>query len=228
MLFIGLPCLNNVLHVQVCKSLIELKSEMDFHLETISFDSLIPRARDYLVHLFLQDPKYDKFMFIDNDICFNAKDVVNLYNDSNDIVCGGYPKKKLDVELIRKRVLENPDNPNDILSQVSRLAVNVNLNSTFIPSSNYIELLDAPTGFLMISRNVFTTIINNNSVEFYKSDIKSYFSEKQIANFFNIQIENGRLLSEDYYFSRLCQNNGFKILMNLKIYLKHIGHYIYK
>ena len=228
MLFIAIPCLSNVLHVQVCKALVELRSHMDFHLETISFDSLIPRARDYLVHIFLQNPEYDKLMFIDNDIVFNAKDIITLYNDDNDIICGGYPKKKLDVNLIRQRVQENPENPNNILSHVSRLAVNINLNSTYIPSSNYIELLDAPTGFLMINRNVFTTIINNKSVGFYKSDINAYNTFEPIANFFNIQIENERLLSEDYYFSRLCQKNGFKIFMHVKIHLHHIGHYVYR
>lgn len=227
MLFIAIPCLNNVIHSQVCKSLIELRTHIDFHIETISFDSLIPRARDYLVHLFLQKKECDKLLFIDNDIVFSAADVLKLYNDPNDIICGGYPKKKLDTQLIRSRVLENSDNPDDILKQVSRLAINVNLNCTFNPESNYIELLDAPTGFLMCHRNVFDTLITNNSVQFYKSDIKAYCSHSKIANFFNISIENGRLLSEDYWFSRLCQKNGFVILMHIKIHLKHIGNYIY-
>lgn len=227
MLFIAIPCLNNVIHSQVCKSLIELKSHMDFHIETISFDSLIPRARDYLVHLFLQKKECDKILFIDSDIVFSASDVIKLYNDSNEIVCGGYPKKKLDPALIRSRVLENSDDPNEILKQVSRLAINVNLNSRFNPESNYLELTDAPTGFLMCHRNVFDTLMKNDAVEYYYSDIQAYSTATKIGNFFNISVENGRLLSEDYWFSRLCQNNGFVILMHLKIYLKHIGNYIY-
>lgn len=228
MLCIAIPCLTNAIHVQTCKALIELRSVLEFELETISFDSLIPRARDYLVHRFLKNKKYDKILFLDSDIVFSPHDVLALYSQTEkDIVCAGYPKKRIDPSLVRKRVLENPVNENDILTRVSKLAVNIDLESKFSFESNYIKLKDAPTGFLMINRNVFETIIEKKGVNCYHSDILSYSSQDPIANFFTIEIENGRLLSEDYSFSRLCQKHGFTIFMNMKIYLKHIGTYVY-
>ena len=65
---------------------------------TSSNESLIPRARNYSVDLFLQsDCEY--FMFIDADIGFGFKDVLNLLylcnEDKYSIIAGTYPKKEI-------------------------------------------------------------------------------------------------------------------------------------
>lgn len=213
MLLIACPCYANQMFYQCANSLIQLKSIMDFDIEFVGFDSLIPRARNFLTHKFLSNPKYDKLLFLDVDIQFNPNDVLKLYEDERNIVCGAYPKKKLDKGLITKNVVSSKDP----LINASKLAINRhNTENT---------LKEAPTGFLMIHRSVFDNL--KEHVDYYFSDISAYKTCSKIYNFFNPFVHNNRYLSEDYAFSHLCTEHGYTIYIDNDIKLKHIGTYIY-
>ena len=217
MLLIACPCYNNQMYYQCAKSLLELKDLIDFDIQFIGFDSLIPRARNYLAHIFMSNDKYDKLFFLDVDIQFNPKDIVALYNHPDKIICGAYPKKKLERSIITKNVLLNKDP----LANASKLAINVSNTK-----ENIQQIDEAPTGFLMIHKDVFEFL--KNHVDFYFSDISAYQSQNKIYNFFSPFVHKNRYLSEDYAFSHLCRKHNFKITLLKDIKLKHIGTYIYK
>ena len=51
-------------------------------------ESLIPRARNYLVDNFIRDEKFQYFLFIDADIEFDPMDVLALMQLQKDVICG--------------------------------------------------------------------------------------------------------------------------------------------
>ena len=77
-------------------------------------ESLIQRARNYLVDEFLRSD-CTHMMFIDADIGFNAMDVIAMLVLDKDIIGAPYPKKTIKWENIKKAILEydiNQENNN--------------------------------------------------------------------------------------------------------------------
>ncbi len=71
-------------------------------------ESLITRARNYLVDEFLRAEEFTHLMFIDSDINFNPKDVLSLavlsQQEDKPIIGGPYGKKCIAWERIRTAV----------------------------------------------------------------------------------------------------------------------------
>ncbi len=76
--------------LMVCKVLTKQGVEWDYI--TLSGDQFIGRARDRLVHTFLQYD-YTDLVFVDSDIAFTPDSFIKLLNHDVDVVCGDYRKK---------------------------------------------------------------------------------------------------------------------------------------
>ena len=76
---------------------------MDIRFFYLFNESLITRARNYLVDEFLRSP-YTHLMFIDSDIHFNPNDVLTLAALDKDIIGAPYPKKCIAWEKVRNAV----------------------------------------------------------------------------------------------------------------------------
>ena len=219
-IMIACPCYGSKIYTQCTSSLLKLQRHVDFVFETITFESLIPRARNALVAKFLSSD-CDTLLFLDADIAFEPKDVIKLLESDKLVVCGMYPKKKLETSIIKNNLLEGKE---DILTNGSKLAINIHPEAKV--TEQELLLLDAPTGFMCIKREVFTKLISSNQIESYKNDIKGY-PFQDIYNFFCVGVLDHRYLSEDYWFCRLCQKNDIPVYGNVKVILKHIGTYVY-
>ena len=94
------------LYSKACADLSTLatKYEMDVKYFYLFNESLIPRARNYLVDEFIRDEKYTHLMFIDADIHFDPNDVLTLAALDKDIIGGPYPKKCIAWEQVRNAV----------------------------------------------------------------------------------------------------------------------------
>jgi len=89
------------MYTKACTDLAKIGAQygMDINFFYLFNESLIQRARNYLVDSFLRSD-YTHLMFIDSDIGFNPHDVISLAalaepDSGYDIVCGPYPKKCL-------------------------------------------------------------------------------------------------------------------------------------
>ena len=67
-------------------------------------ESLITRARNYLVDEFLRAEEFTHLMFIDSDIHFNPNDVLTLAALDKPIIGAPYPKKVIAWEKVRNAV----------------------------------------------------------------------------------------------------------------------------
>ena len=85
---------------------------LNFTLATLSNESLVTRARNTLLAMFLQNPNYTHLLFIDADIGFIPQDVVKLLHRDKDIVTGAYPKKSINWPAVHGVAVEQkPDDP---------------------------------------------------------------------------------------------------------------------
>ena len=101
-IFVATPMYGGQCSGLYCKSIADLAAMaanygMDVKFFYLFNESLITRARNYLVDEFLRSD-YTHLMFIDSDIGFDPNDVIGLAaisDDKHEVVCGPYPKKTI-------------------------------------------------------------------------------------------------------------------------------------
>jgi hypothetical protein len=232
-LFIASPCYCGQVHVKYMESVLGLtqllsQSGIGFEFFTIPFDSLIPRARNASITRFMQSETCTHLLFIDVDIQFQPQAVVKMIREDKDVIAGCYPKKALDFEAVKENYNKTETQLELIQSSV-KYAFNFKPQKTHKLERGVVEVLDAPTGFMMIKKKVFRKMIAKYPETEYKNDVQAYQMKDgdRFFDLFQSQVFNGRYLSEDYGFCRLWQNMGGSIHADLTVRLNHIGQFCY-
>ena len=211
---------------------------VDVNLYYLFNESLITRARNYLVDEFLRS-NYTHLMFIDSDIGFNAKDVFALSviaepGSDKDIVCGPYPKKTISWEKIKTAVDKGfaDQNPNQLDSYVGDFVFNPAKGQNEIPLNKPVEVLEGGTGFMMIQRSALEKYREAYPGQMYKPDhvrTKHFDGTREICAFFDCVIdpESKRYLSEDYMFCQWARKAGIKVWLCPWMKTQHMGNYMF-
>jgi len=198
-------------------------------LASLMNESLIPRARNELVRLFLNETQCSHIMFIDADMYFNDQAIATLYKADKDIACGIYPKKELDWGKVSMAANKGEtDLPNHSSSFVLNLPHGV--KKVEPDADGMVEVRHGGTGFMLIKREVFEKLAPH--VPEYrastKQNEKGEFVRPLTKQFFDTSIdETGCLLSEDYHFCALWGKHGGKVFANTKLKFNHIGTHIF-
>ncbi len=197
------------------------KYQMDLKFFYLFNESLIPRARNYLVDEFLRSD-YTHLMFIDADIHFDPNDVLTLAALDKDIIGGPYPKKVLD-------------------QYTGDYVFNPVENTHKIQVAEPVDVLEIGTGFMLIKRQVFNDFKeaypqfayrpDHNRSEHFTGDriIHAYFdtvidSKEYLGD---IAGESDRYLSEDYFFCQFVRRIGYNIYLCPWMKLGHMGSYVF-
>ena len=230
-IFIATPCYVGQVHVKYMESMLGLQTALikhgiGFDFYTIPFDSLIPRARNASVTRFLRSEKATHLFFIDADIQFNPESVLKMLKEDKDVIAGCYPKKALDFEAIKNNYTKTTSQLELIQSSV-KYAFNFKHQKKHKMIRGVVEVLDAPTGFMMIKKSVIRKMIENYPNTEYKNDVAAYQVNKddRFFDLFQSQVFDKRYLSEDYGFCRLWQNMNGTIYADLTVKLNHIGQF---
>lgn len=237
-LFVGMPCYGGMMTGMTAKSLLDLQGVMSQYGVEVRFsflfnESLIQRARNYIVDEFLTRTDFTHLMFIDADIAFNANDVVALLALDKGIIGGPYPKKSIEWRQIYKAVQKNPSLP---VEEYEKLAGSMVFNPVAgtekFSISEPLKVLDLGTGFMMISRETFNSFQSSFPEKMYKPDHvgTAHFSgDREICAFFDCIIDpkTKRYLSEDYYFTQKCREIGIDSWLCPWMQLSHTGTYIF-
>lgn len=214
------------------------KYGIDINFFYLFNESLITRARNYLVDEFMRSG-YTHLMFIDSDIGFDPNDVLALSaiadeNSDKDIVCGPYPKKTIAWEKIVKAVNKGiaDTNPGVLENYVGDFVFNPAPGVDRIPVSEPVEVLEGGTGFMMIQRHVLEKFAAAYPEQLYTPDhirTKHFDGSRKITAFFDTVIcpETNRYLSEDYMFSQWARKIGMKVWMCPWMRLNHAGTYVF-
>ncbi len=240
-IFIGTPCYGGMITADYFKSCLQLTAvaaskKVELQFGTIGNESLITRARNTLVQLFMDDEQYTHLLFIDADIGFQPMNIERLIRADKDIACGIYPRKCIHWNQVIKAIKENPNITEEEISYKS-LGYNLNFeDSNSIQLQNgFAEVMEAATGMMLIKRDVFSKMRKAYPERKYISDQiingKSWRSDNCYDLFGVGKLpwdESERYLSEDYYFSRLWSKIGGKIWADLASPLTHHGNMHFK
>lgn len=242
-IFIATPMYGGMNHGLYEKSCLDLQGLcMQYGIQTkFSFlfnESLITRARNYLVDEFLNRSDCTHLLFLDADINFDPKDVIALLALDKDVIGGPYPKKTIKWTNIKKAILKNPDIDVGTLEKLAGdFVFNPVKGTQQFSVTEPLEVLEIGTGFMLIKREVFTKMETAYPQLRYKPDHigQAHFDgSRYIHAYFDTMIDNkgsatdggtDRYLSEDYTFCQLWRKIGGQVWLCPWMKTAHIGTY---
>lgn len=229
-LWISTPCYGGQVLQEFSTSILKLYKLCNDKKIKVVFDameneSLIPRGRNVALGRFMQleaAKPYTHFMFIDADIEFEPESVLRLLFSGHDVSVACYPKKYVNFEGAKEEVVQNGDRPLEMAS--ADLVVNLGNSSRQI-INGFAEVLDGPTGFMMIKREVLSKMEAHYPELYCRNDHSNRDFEFYPA-LFDCMIDpiSKRYLSEDYAFCRRWQQMGGKIYADTETVLGHVGN----
>jgi hypothetical protein len=196
-------------------------------------ESLITRARNNIVRKFLAEESFTHLFWIDSDIAFSADSVFRLLRADRDVAAGVYPMKTMNwpaeglpagmtQRQFEDRYTDYPFNP---------IAHGKTQVSQFADSDGFIEVAEAPTGFMVIKRHVFLAMMQRYPELNYVPDGPPNNPQAHLHwRFFDCMVDpdSGRYLSEDYAFCRRWRDMGGKVWVDLSCKLGHLGQHMYR
>ena len=227
-LFVSTPCYGGVCLQAYAESMLRLQrtcaaNGIQMMLDTTENESLVPRARNLAVARFYQKTQATHFLFIDADIHFDPESVIRLIKSDHEVAVACYPKKCVMWDSVDEH-LKNGGTGKDLARVSASLVMNFKYQNTQI-LNGFAEVLDGPTGFMLIKRDVFTKMherypellcVNDHQ----NKDLDTYHAVFDCM----IDPESKRYLSEDYAFCRRWQQMGGKIYADVMTVLGHVGN----
>jgi|TARA_A200000159_G_scaffold163610_1_gene190412 hypothetical protein len=226
-LFLATPCYGGLCLEKFMTSVIKLQIELikegiQLMIDTTENESLVHRARNVAVGRFMQKTDADLFMFIDADVDFNADSVVRLVRSGHDVSVAIYPKKVVMWDQAKTAIEQGDDRNMAMLS--SSLVANIGAHRRSV-ENGFVEVLDGPTGFMVITRKAFEKMHEHFTDLNCKNDHQNRDFDEYCAVFdCMIDPESRRYLSEDYAFCRRWQQVGGKIYADVHTTLGHVGN----
>lgn len=211
-------------------------------------ESLITRARNYLVDEFLRAEQYTHLMFVDSDISWDPNDLISLAalcdEDKHPVIGGPYPKKTIAWEKVRNAVDAGlgDNNPLDLEKYTGDFVFNPTGGNSRISLVEPVDVLETGTGFMMIHRSVFEKFKETYPKYTYKPDhnrTEHFKGDRYIHAYFDTIIDNDvwmgegasngsdRYLSEDYMFCQLVRKMGLSVWLCPWMVIQHVGHFVF-
>ena len=162
-LFIGTPSYGGLITADYFKSCLQFAAlaatkKVELQFGTIGNESLITRARNTLVQLFM-DGDYTHLMFIDADISFDPESIFRMLDLDKEVVTGVYPRKTIDWTKTIRRVKDNHDISEDELhSAYLQYNSNVTNPDKDKAEKGLIEGLDELSGEMSIKKNTLEKV----------------------------------------------------------------------
>jgi hypothetical protein len=242
-IFVATPMYGGICGGQYCKSTADLSGMsaqygMDVRFFYLFNESLITRARNYLVDEFLRSD-CTHLMFIDSDIGFDPNDVIALSviadpKSDKDIVCGPYPKKCIAWEKIVRAVDKGfaDKDPNNLEKYVGDYVFNPKEGTGSIALDEPVEVLEGGTGFMIIQRKALEKFAAAYPQYGYLPDhvrTEHFDGTREILQYFQAEIDpkSKRYLSEDYWFCQKMWDIGVKTWLCPWMKLQHTGSYVF-
>ena len=196
-------------------------------------ESLITRGRNKMVMKFLAEEQFTHLFWIDSDIAFEPRSVFRLLLADRDVAAAVYPMKSfhwpaeglpegMTQRQFEDRYTQYPFNPID--HGAKRV-------SPHMDAEGFIEVAEAPTGFMVIKRHVFKMLMESYPELNYTPDGPPNNPQAHLHwRFFDCMTDpdSGRYLSEDYAFCRRWRDIGGKIWVDLDCKLGHLGQHMFR
>ncbi|MDR3640414.1 MAG: hypothetical protein P4L39_03745 [Humidesulfovibrio sp.] len=228
MLLVGTPSHSGTVsfeYLRACVQMLELCREagvgVGFH--HLAYESLVPRARNFIANEFLRQEIYSHLLFIDADLGFPPDAALRYMRSGKDVVCGIYPAKHLDTARLR----EMPDELTCAEAVAASLAYTVQHREGSVVQAGFVPVEYAPAGFMMIRRQVLARMAEAYPQLRYKRSFVNSGSERHDNwAFFDTQIdaETGDYLPEDYAFCKRWTALGGEVCADVQSCFVHMGN----
>ena len=196
--------------------------------------SLVTQGRNLCVAEFLNHKdNYDYLLFIDSDISFKSETIFKMIDADKDIIACPYPMKMFETEKMWKKIKETDmvKSEEDLLSSGYMYPIKIGKNELIV-NKGVMEVTHAPTGCMLIKRNVIEKLIEKHpELQIYQPTV---INGKEIAkeNFYNLfdtlhDPETKRYFGEDFGFCQRWTDIGGKVYVYVMDHISHIGDHEY-
>jgi hypothetical protein len=232
---IATPCYGGQVFQNYFMSILKLVFNASAQNVSLSFlirggDSLIPRIRNSMVAEFLATDHYTHLLWIDADLGFEPEAVFRLIMANRDVAAGVYPMK---TQAWPEKIPEGMSKA-EFDAKYARFPFNPKDGKVRIDEDGFIEVLDAPTGLMLIKREALLRMVeeypDHKIIADHMPGLEHIAEkiEKFNYRFFDVMTEaNGRYLSEDYAFCRRWQAIGGRIFVDAASNMTHQGGMLY-
>lgn len=243
----AIPCYGGMVSYRFMNSMFDCfqllqKNGIRYHYRMIGNESLVSRARNSLVGMFLKIPEASHLMFIDADIEFSADSVLRLLRHDQDVIGGPVPRKMFDWEGIANAAAKGDPEP---WNQWSHYGIGFefkdNKPGQFIVNKGLLKMRNLGSAFMLIRRDVIESMIDAYPETRYSLTgqwVQSLKRGEQAgaegrAPEYNYSLfnpihdpdDNDVYLSEDFAFCRRWQKIGGEIWLDPTLKLNHFGSY---
>ena len=197
--------------------------------------SLVTQGRNLCVAEFINhEDNYDYLLFIDSDIDFKSKTIFKMIGADKDIIACPYPMKMIDVEKMWAK-LNNTDlikTKDDLIRAGYNFPLKLDDKNNISMEHGIIEVSHAPTGCMLIKREVIEKMINHHpELKIYQPTI---VNNEEVAkeNFYNLfdtlhDVKTKRYFGEDFGFCQRWTDMGGKVHIYALDYITHVGEHQY-
>jgi len=236
-IFVATPVHSEV-SVHYARAILDFQKECMKNNILVSFSliksSLVTQGRNLCVSQFLEEnEKYTHLLFIDSDIEFKPSTIFEMIKKDKELITCPYPMKTFNWDKMTKRINKSEINNAEELSKSGfTFPLKVPNKDKIVSNEGVIELSHAPTGCMLIKRQVFDkmmkaypekeiiqpTIING------KETTRPFF-----YNFFDCihDPETKNYFGEDFGFCRLWTKIGGKCYAYIMDEITHVGDHLY-
>jgi hypothetical protein len=225
-LFTAIPCFGGKIESRTTEALIRLhhyciNQNIPVNHNFLNNSAIITEARNELVSMFL-DSDSTHFLFIDADIEFPLSAFKRAVRANKDVFCVPYPSKKFHWKYYKPEKGE---------SSAYWFQMMFDTTKEFSLNDGAIEIDRAPTGFMMIKREVFEIMKKKMPELKYKMarSMNGEMIEKELWGFFDLgKTPEGGRVGEDYAFCDRWKACGGRIFASVLDKMAHIGNHSYE
>lgn len=205
-LFVATPMYGGQNHGLYMKASLDLQGlciqyGIDIRFSFLFNESLITRARNYLVDEFLRSGA-THLLFIDSDILFDPNDVLALLALDKDVIGAPYPKKSINWRNISQALIKNPAiESGELENLVGDYVFNPVPGTKSFNVRQPLEVLEIGTGYMMVKREVFEKFKAAYPKQNYKPDHvgqANFDGSRYIHAYFDTVIDNGYTYDDLY------------------------------
>ena len=230
--------------IHYTQALLKFQQQCITHGIMVSFSllksSLVTQGRNLCVANFLNDPmNYTHLLFIDSDIDFRYDTIMKLLKFDKEVIACPYPMKHIHWEQIWERLKLGKIKTQEELSRAGFIypvkMENLIKNNTkeITVKDGLIEVSHAPTGCMLIKRQVFDKMIAAYPNDKINQDTIINGEAKNhpfMYNFFDTihDPETKKYYGEDFGFCRKWTAIGGKCYCYIDDVISHVGEHQYK
>ena len=240
-LFITAPCFGNLVTVDFMQSMINVQSwaatnNIPLRFYWLGNNAIITEARNKCVAEFLNDnANYSHLLFVDADVAFGVETLEKLLKADKDVAVAPYPNKSIDWAWQEFRMTQDPEADystagltynvvfEDSKSGGDESAGNWGTNNLLPDKEGFLRVKRAPTGMMLINREVFSSLITAP----YPQRVKPYLDVHKTKNLFGffdvLTLPSGHRIGEDFAFCERVRAVGREIWALCTANMRHEG-----